>query len=321
MRDSGYRLRAAARGWRRLAACLLLAPVCAFGAGEVAPGVTREHVVIRTDAVEPAIGEDAPVAATPAERGRRARALARSPVLVRRVPRGLRAVAFHLRNRLQAPVTVRVEPGDVRAARVAMAGPPQFTIAPLAIQEVALVSGTDATQVGEADFSYTVLIGDPLARHDDSVVYAWPFPDDAKARLTQGFGGRTHSEPHSRYAIDLAVAEGTPVLAARDGVVVYLEDEYFESGLDPILFRDKANHLRILHDDGSMAVYAHLFPNGIEVQPGQRVKRGERIARSGNTGFSSGPHLHFAVQVHRDMSMQSVPFRMQRLNLPSVRAR
>lgn len=309
------------RRLRGLILFALLLPVCAAALVEGPPRATREHVVVRTDAPAEAIGEDAAVVATQADRSRRARALARSPVRVRRYVRGVHTAAFELRNRLHAPVTVQVEQGGIRAARVSMSGPLRFTIAPLATKEVALVSGTDITQVGEADFSYFVLIGDPRAEHDDSVVYGWPFPADSQARFTQGFGGRTHSEPHSRYAIDLAVAEGTPVLAARDGVVVYLEDDYFESGLDPMAFRDKANHLRILHDDGSMATYAHLFPDSIIVQPGQRVKRGERIALSGNTGFSSGPHLHFAVQVHRDMSMRSVPFRMERLDLPDAKAR
>jgi murein DD-endopeptidase MepM/ murein hydrolase activator NlpD len=46
------------------------------------------------------------------------------------------------------------------------------------------------------------------------------------------------------------------------------------------------------------------------VRPGQRVRRGEVIGRSGDTGFTTGPHLHFAVQVNRGMRLESVPFRM-----------
>ena len=51
----------------------------------------------------------------------------------------------------------------------------------------------------------------------------------------------------------------------------------------------------MLHDDGTTAIYAHLQMDTIRVRPGQRVERGEYIANSGNTGFSSGPHLHFVV--------------------------
>ena len=58
----------------------------------------------------------------------------------------------------------------------------------------------------------------------------------------------------------------------------------------------RANVVRVLHDDGTMALYVHLNWNTIRVVPGQRVRRGEYLADSGNTGFTTGPHLHFVVQ-------------------------
>jgi murein DD-endopeptidase MepM/ murein hydrolase activator NlpD len=73
----------------------------------------------------------------------------------------------------------------------------------------------------------------------------------------------------------------------------------------------RANYVRILHEDGSMGLYAHLDYKGVRVSPGDRVERGERIGRSGNTGYSTGPHLHFAVQVNRDMQLTSVPFEFE----------
>ena len=72
----------------------------------------------------------------------------------------------------------------------------------------------------------------------------------------------------------------------------------------------KANYVRVLHDDGSMALYAHLKRDGALAGVGQRVRRGDRIGISGNTGFSSAPHLHFVVQVNRGGRLESVPFRM-----------
>ena len=65
--------------------------------------------------------------------------------------------------------------------------------------------------------------------------------------------------------------------------------------------------VRIYHDDGTMTLYAHLNWNSIRVVPGQRIRRREYIADSGNTGFSTGPHLHFVVQTNRDGSIVSVP--------------
>ena len=59
-----------------------------------------------------------------------------------------------------------------------------------------------------------------------------------------------------------------------------------------------------------MALYSHLKHEGVLVRVGQRVRKGEPIALSGNTGYSTGPHLHFAVQANRGMKLESIPFRM-----------
>ena len=65
--------------------------------------------------------------------------------------------------------------------------------------------------------------------------------------------------------------------------------------------------MRVLHDDGTMALYVHLNWNTIRVVPGQRVRRGEYLADSGNTGFSTGPHLHFVVQRNEGGALVAVP--------------
>jgi murein DD-endopeptidase MepM/ murein hydrolase activator NlpD len=73
-------------------------------------------------------------------------------------------------------------------------------------------------------------------------------------------------------------------------------------------FTEKANFIRILHDDGTMALYAHLKVESIQYPVGARVARGQFIAESGNTGYSSGPHLHFTVQKNFGMELRSIPF-------------
>lgn len=304
----------------QVAAGLMLAASCAFA---TTPTGTDEQVVRDFFAIDvPPVanrdgqGNEAPImliAPTAAERRQRARRLSRAPLARERVTAPDGSVTFVLRNLLHAPLTVELAPGEGRGASVRMLSPLHVTIGALKRLEVARIRGTDPLEPGEADFSYSAVIGDPAAVHDDRVTYAWPFPPSAFARLTQGPGGPTHHDSYSRYAIDLAVPEGTPVLAARAGVVVFLENRYFESGLDLDKFLTRSNQVRILHDDGSMGSYAHLYPDSIDLEPGQRVEVGEQIGLSGNTGFSSGPHLHFVVLVHRHMGMVSVPFRMRGL--------
>jgi murein DD-endopeptidase MepM/ murein hydrolase activator NlpD len=109
------------------------------------------------------------------------------------------------------------------------------------------------------------------------------------------------------YAVDIAMPVGTDIVAARDGVVFDVSSTNFKGGPEADQYADLANLVRILHDDGTFAVYAHLNWNSIRVNPGDRVRAGQYIADSGNTGFSSGPHLHFAVQRNLGMRVESIP--------------
>lgn len=151
--------------------------------------------------------------------------------------------------------------------------------------------------------------GDPAARPQD-VAYALPFVS-TRFQVTQAPQGRySHSDAENRDAIDFALPEGTPVLAARRGKVMQVQGNFTGNGTDPLRDRQRANFIRILHEDGSMAVYAHLRANGVLVRSGQQVETGQRIGLSGNTGYSTAPHLHFVVQANTGMQLQSVPVRI-----------
>jgi len=162
---------------------------------------------------------------------------------------------------------------------------------------------------GEFGLAMEVVPGDPRARPDD-IDYALPIPRE-RLRVEQGFNGRfSHTDAQNRYAVDFRAPQGTPVYAARAGVVMQVESDFDKAGLDLEKYGGRANYVRILHDDGTMALYAHLRTEGVLVRVGQHVRTGQRIGLSGNTGFTSGPHLHFAVQVNRGMRLESIPFRM-----------
>ncbi len=139
----------------------------------------------------------------------------------------------------------------------------------------------------------------------------------AERRIDQGFEGEfSHSDEENRYALDFAADAGTPVLAARAGTVMQVEAGFRASGLAYGDYARRANLIRILHDDGTMALYAHLAPGGVQVRRGQQVQAGQRIGLSGNTGYSTAPHLHFVVQVNRGMQLVSIPFRMRGVVVP-----
>jgi murein DD-endopeptidase MepM/ murein hydrolase activator NlpD len=79
------------------------------------------------------------------------------------------------------------------------------------------------------------------------------------------------------------------------------------------------NYVLIRHEDGTLGHYCHLQKGSCLVRPGQRVKTGDALARSGNTGFSSGPHLHFCVFKTRDgRERESIPVRFQTANAESI---
>jgi murein DD-endopeptidase MepM/ murein hydrolase activator NlpD len=117
----------------------------------------------------------------------------------------------------------------------------------------------------------------------------------------------THVDPSSWYAVDFEMPVGTGVHAARGGTVVETAANFQGAGTDLETDGSRANLIRVLHDDGTMALYAHLNRSSIRVAPGERIERGQYIADSGNTGFSTGPHLHFVVLRNRGGAIVSVP--------------
>lgn len=157
-------------------------------------------------------------------------------------------------------------------------------------------------------YEYRAVLGEPEARHAEDEGYRVPFAVSRAFPVTQAYPSRfTHVDPSSEYAVDIEMPVGTQIYAARSGTVIEVASNYFETTDDPARAM-RANIIRVLHADGTMALYAHLNWDSIRVRAGQRLRRGEYIADSGNTGFSTGPHLHFAVQRNAGLRLESVPF-------------
>jgi murein DD-endopeptidase MepM/ murein hydrolase activator NlpD len=148
--------------------------------------------------------------------------------------------------------------------------------------------------------------------HQPEGPYRAPFALARRFKVTQAYPSHeTHVDVASAYAVDVAMPVGTQIYAARAGTVIEVASQYFEAGTDQ-KHATRANVVRILHADGTMAIYAHLNWDSIRVRPGQIVERGEYIADSGNTGFSTGPHLHFAVIRNGGLRHESLPVQFAR---------
>ena len=143
--------------------------------------------------------------------------------------------------------------------------------------------------------SYLVTPGDPSMKPDPKAVYRLPFAHGGKHKVGQGyFGTFSHSSKYGEYAIDFDMKVGTPILASRAGLVVEIKQDSRIRGLTSA-YAKHGNYILIYHKDGTFARYLHLRYAGCIVRPGDRVRAGQKIGYSGNTGWTSGPHLHFQV--------------------------
>ncbi|RFU21949.1 M23 family metallopeptidase [Geodermatophilus marinus] len=108
------------------------------------------------------------------------------------------------------------------------------------------------------------------------------------------------------------VFHGAPVLSVADATVVVAVDGYADQVPDapaPVgLEEADGNHVVLDLGDGRYALYAHLAPGSVTVEPGDRVCRGQQIGRLGNSGSSSGPHLHFHVATGPTLDADGLPY-------------
>ena len=110
--------------------------------------------------------------------------------------------------------------------------------------------------------------------------FMWPVPHFYRISSSFGPRGRKHHD-----GIDIPAPRGTPIVSVEDGVVIYSDNG----------IRGYGNMIVVAHDDDLFTVYAHNRKN--KVNKGERVEKGQVIAEIGNTGRSTGPHLHFEIRV------------------------
>lgn len=161
-------------------------------------------------------------------------------------------------------------------------------------------------RIKQLDHGFSLGVLDPDV---EDVPYTFPASANRKFHITQSFNGVfSHTGLANLHAVDIAMPVGTDIVAAREGVVIWAKDDYHMGGARNY-FLDKANYVSVLHSDGTYAVYAHLLLGSAVVKPGQTVQRGQKLGRSGSSGFSTGPHLHFVIRKNVGHRTRTVPFR------------
>ncbi len=126
--------------------------------------------------------------------------------------------------------------------------------------------------------------------------YVLPYPVGTSRFVSQGNCFGSHVGERQRYSYDFQMPFGSEVIASRGGVVIEVRERWNDA-VD--LANGQANEVRIEHDDGTVANYAHLRHEGVIPEVGDRVSRGDLIAYVGWTGTRAPPHLHLVLRESR----------------------
>lgn len=144
--------------------------------------------------------------------------------------------------------------------------------------------------------------------YDTTVVYQLPWKKGGTYNVFQGYNGTFSHQGEN--ALDFSMDEGTEICAARDGIVITVEESNSKTCMEPDCAQYN-NYILIYHSDGTFAVYTHIRKNGAVVSRGDEVKAGQMIGYSGNVGWSSGPHLHFSVFLQKFSERVSIETRFK----------
>lgn len=197
-----------------------------------------------------------------------------------------------MENPLPFPITVTLEARKLENLHASKPLPLTTVVDAFKTTAIAKMTPIESHEPTRISTSHQWQPGRLDAKHDDTVIYTLPFEAGYAYRVGQGYNGQYSHQ--NEFALDFNMPEGSPVCAARDGRVVSVTQTFSEGGTNAKL-RDKCNEFSILHSDGTIANYAHLKKDGINLRVGDQIRAGYPLGYSGNTGFSTGPHLHFSV--------------------------
>lgn len=214
-------------------------------------------------------------------------------------------------NPYHGPISVHIEMTKSDNAQSVPAWPKNYHVPANSDVYLGTVKAILEKQSWSYAYQFGIMLGQLNPEYDPNHIYALPYRAVGEAYISQGFDGSfSHFDEQNKYAIDIPLAEGTDVVAAREGVVMDFATDFIKGGADEKhMFRN--NFVRIAHNDGSMGLYAHLKLESVVVAKGQNVSVGQKLGESGDTGFSTGPHLHFTIQINDQHNLLSVPFKIR----------
>ncbi|MBM7555861.1 M23 family metallopeptidase [Halanaerobacter jeridensis] len=225
---------------------------------------------------------------------------------------------FYARNLNYAPYQIKLSFQQLRNMKVDTQLPYYGVIDARETKQYLFTVTAEEGSKYSFNYKYQYLLGDPNAVRPDDKAYLFPYQHGNKHKLTQGYnGGYSH---RNTLALDFEMKRGTPITAARSGVVVRVKENSNIGGPSRRYIKH-ANYITIYHEDGTFADYAHLKYNGARAEVGDKVRAGEVIAYSGNTGWSRGPHLHFEIFKPIRMNHKTIATDFLNHNSQRVRAR
>ena len=198
---------------------------------------------------------------------------------------------YYLDNLNSCPLSMKVE--YLGTLRSKMDKKQEFFVIPEKADRFKLYTIKDYTQEDKPNIRIYFRLGDfNDEEYDTEYAYTLPFEMNSEYEVTQSSnGGFSHQNKHS---YDFKMPLGSAIHAARSGIVVQVKEDS-NSGCGSWECSNQGNFILIYHDDGTFAAYYHLYQNGALVNLGDSVADGQLIGYSGNTGWSTGPHLHFEV--------------------------
>lgn len=216
-----------------------------------------------------------------------------------------KSIILYASNIAYCPVSVKLE---LERVNMELADTqPEFFVVPASTDKFRLLELRVIDP--KVRFSYRsrfqYVMGDAgLTDYDEEYVYDLPFGKGERYMIFQGYNGTASHQ--NQFALDFAMPEGSSVFAAREGIVVNVQESNTRSCPEPECGQFN-NFVLVYHPDGSFAEYTHLQKDGAKVSRGDVVKKGTLVGLSGSTGWTSGPHLHFVCFLSRLGSRSSFP--------------